>query len=91
MFSSFKNLFTSSSGNSEKENKRKNNSDYLADQLTQEKTTEFEKEEEEKMRFRLAIDIFKEQDQTKTLYEISLYDTVKMNEKFDSEITKNWK
>lgn len=92
MFSSFKNLFTSktNSDNKDNQNYQENNSEDLADQKTAEKTTEFEKEEEEKMRFRLAMDIFKEQDLTKTSYEISLYDSVKMYEKFFGEILKNW-
>lgn len=93
MFSGFKNLFTSKTNTDNKDNinYNENNSEDLADQNTNEKTTEFEKEEEEKMRFRLAMDIFKEQDLTKTSYEISLYDSSKMYETFNSEILKNWR
>mgnify|MGYP000920813704 CR=1 FL=1 len=93
MFSSFKNLFISKTNSDNKDNHyyQENNSEDLADQNTAEKTTEFEKEEEEKMRFRLTMDIFKEQDLTKKSFEISLYDSIKMYEKFKSEILKNWR
>lgn len=88
MFSSFKSLFISKPKEDNEKNNQENNSD-LADQNTSEKTTEVEKEEE-KMRFILAMDIFKEQDLTRKSFEISLYDSVKMYEKFHLEILKNW-
>ena len=86
MFSSFKSLFSSKSNIDNKANidYQENNSD-LADQKTAEKTAEVEKEEEEKMSFRLSMDIFKEQDLSKKSFEISLYDSVKMYEKFYTE------
>jgi hypothetical protein len=91
MFSSFKSLFTYKSNTDNASLDYLENNSDLADQKTAEKTAEVEKEEEEKMRFRLAMDIFREQDLTKKSYEISLYDSVKMYEKFYMETLKNWR
>jgi hypothetical protein len=92
MFSSFKSLFSSKSNTDNKANiDYQENNSYLADQKTAEKTAEVEKEEEEKMSFRLSMDIFKEQDLSKKSFEISLYDSVKIYEKFYTEVLKNWR
>ncbi len=92
MFSSFKSLFSSKSNIDNKANiDYQENNSVLADQKTAEKTAEVEKEEEEKMSFRLSMDIFKEQDLSKKSFEISLYDSVKMYEKFYTEVLKNWR
>ena len=94
MLSGFKNLFKSKGKENSKKDYPKdnqgNNSEDLAEQDTAEKTADLEKEEE-KMRFRLAMDIFKEEDVTKTSFEISLYDSNKMYENFYGETLKNWR
>ena len=99
MFSSFKNLFKSAPKAQKNEkpvdnqNKKDNedNSENLSEQETAEKTGVYVEKEEEKMRFRLAMDIFKLEDETKSNYDINLYDTVKMFEAFYGERLKNWK
>jgi len=88
MFKSFKNYF---SGKTNENSEEKDNSDDLAEQDTIEKTAEFLEKEEEKMRFRLAMEIFKDDDSTKSLYEISLFNQAKMYESFYGERLKNWK
>lgn len=88
MFKSFKNLFVST-GKEKQENI--NQSDEIAEQNTAEKTAEMLEKEEEKMRLRLAMEIFKEEDPSKTFYEISLYNQGKMYESFYGERIKNWK
>ena len=99
MFSSFKNLFKSApkAQNNEKptdhphEKYNEDNSENFSEQETAEKTGVYVEKEEEKMRFRLAMDIFKFEDTTKSNLEINLYDTVKMFEAYFGEKLKNWK
>lgn len=87
MFKSFKNLFSSK----QEDNNKKNISDDITDQKTQEKTGEDIEKEEEKMRLRLAMEIFKEEDPSKSLYEISLFNQSKMYESFFGERIKKWR
>lgn len=99
MFSSFKNLFKSApkAQNNEKpidnsnEKYDEDNSENFSEQETSEKTNVYVEKEEEKMRFRLAMDIFKLEDETKSNFDINLYDTVKMFEAFYNERLRNWK
>lgn len=98
MFSSFKNLFKSAPKAQEKPTEKQNekyneedNSENFSEQETAEKTGVYVEKEEEKMRFRLAMDIFKLEDETKSNFDINLYDTVKMFESYFGERLKNWK
>jgi hypothetical protein len=97
MLSGFKNLFKSqpktsnnNSNNADLKKYEENNSENLSEQDTAEKTAFSLEKEEEKMRFRLAMDIFKLEDNTKSNYEINLYDTAKMFETYFTETLKNW-
>lgn len=99
MFSSFKNFFKSTpkEQNNEKpidilnEKYNEDNSGNFSEQETAEKTGVYYENEEEKMRFRLAMDIFKLEDETKSNYDINLYDTIKMFEAYYAERLKNWR
>jgi len=99
MFSSFKNFFktTPKTQNNEKlttdnlEKYDNDNSENFSEQPTAERTGDYLEKEEEKMRFRLAMDIFKMEDETKSNFDVNLYDTVKMFEAFYLEKLKNWK
>jgi len=99
MFSSFKNFFKSGTKSQINEKPNENNTEKYEDdnsanfseQETAEKTGVYVENEEEKMRFRLAMDIFKIEDEKKMNYDINLYDTIKMFEAFYGEKLKNWK
>ncbi len=98
MFSGFKNFFKPSQKvqNIEKENDfiekyENDNSENFSGEPTAERTGDYLEKEEEKMRFRLAMDIFKIDDVTKSNFDVNLYDTLKMFETFYNEKLKNWK
>ena len=99
MFSSFKNLFKTAPKTQINEKTIENldekydedNSENFSEQETAEKTSVYVEKEEEKMRFRLAMDIFKFEDETKSNFDVNLYDTIKMFEAFYNEKLKNWK
>lgn len=98
MLSGFKNLFKSNpkktnntSTNNEGKNVDDSNSQNFSEQDTAEKTAGLLEKEEEKMRFRLEMDIYKSEDTTRTQYEINLYDVSKMFENFFAERLKNWR
>jgi hypothetical protein len=99
MFSSFKSLFKAQpkTQNNEKptentnENYNEDSFENSSEQETAEKTGVYVEKDEEKMRFRLAMDIFKFEDETKSNFDINLFDNIKMFEAFYAERLKNWK
>lgn len=92
MFSSFKKLFISPKP-------VENPLDKDIDQYNSENIVnkdnaidlEFKEKDKERMIFKLAMEIYKEEDLTQTLYEISLFNQGKMYDSFYGEKIKNWK
>jgi hypothetical protein len=90
MFSSFKNLFSSAKTKENSENKDINNSENIENKDNSE-NLENKENEKEKMILKLAMEIYKEEDPSQTLYEISLFNQAKMYDTFQGEKIKNWK
>ena len=75
MFSSFTKFFKSAPKNTNNStNTTTQKEEELSEQDTQERTgSNISEKDEEKMRFRLAMDIFKLEDSTKTNYDITCW------------------
>jgi hypothetical protein len=89
MFSSFKNLFTTTKTTENSLGKDINQ--YNSENIIDKDNEENKEKEKEKMIFKLSMEIYKEEDPTQTLYEISLFNQTKIYDSFYGEKIKNWK
>lgn len=97
MFSGFKNLFKSNpkkADNADDTNKKKDN-DNSNSQNTTESSIDYktggQMTNDDKIRFMLAMDVFKLEDPSQAEYDINIYDTIRMFETFFGERLRNWK